>query len=109
MIGRASLGASLSTARGLFFAQPVRCELRQLKPVKQLSPQPDVLCLHPCYLPAAGGVCHLKTATVCLQPEIAELHAHLIPQLAGLARNLVRDLDPQASHIWMSQPHCCFG
>jgi len=32
-----------------------------------------------------------------VQPEIAELHSHLIPQLAGLARNMVRDLDPQVS------------
>jgi len=30
-----------------------------------------------------------------VQPEIAELHSHLIPHLAVLARNMVRDLDPQ--------------
>lgn len=32
--------------------------------------------------------------TTC-EPEVAELHSHLIPQLAILARNMVRDLDPQ--------------
>ena len=38
---------------------------------------------------------------VYVQPEVAELHSHLIPQLAILARNMVRDLDPQV-HIWAS-------
>lgn len=39
-----------------------------------------------------------------MQPEIAELHSHLIPQLAILARNMVRDLDPQVrTYIHMVQ------
>lgn len=29
------------------------------------------------------------------QPEVTDLHAQLIPQLAKLAQNMVRDLDPQ--------------
>ena len=62
----------------------------------------DLLCLQ-------LGVWHLNAATVYLELEIAELHAHLIPQLAGLARNLVRDLDPQASHTWTSQPRHCLA
>ena len=78
----------------------MRYELRLLKPVKQLSLQLGVLCLDP-LLCACGLVSGVWTTPVRLQPEIAELHAHLIPQLAGLARNLVRDLDPQASHTWM--------
>ena len=40
-----------------------------------------------------------------MQPEVAELHSHLIPQLAVLARNMVRDLDPQVGqHILFG--HC---
>lgn len=33
-----------------------------------------------------------------MQPEVAELHSLLVPQLAGLARNMVRDLDPQVGY-----------
>jgi dynein light chain roadblock-type len=43
-----------------------------------------------CIIVSSDGVI-LKTTC---EPEVAELHAHLIPQLAGLARSLVRDLDP---------------
>ena len=36
-----------------------------------------------------------------VQPEVAELHSHLIPQLAILARNMVRDLDPQVHNFFL--------
>jgi hypothetical protein len=32
-----------------------------------------------------------------LQAEVAQQHAHLIPDLALMARNMVRDLNPQVS------------
>lgn len=30
-----------------------------------------------------------------VQNAVAELHAHLIPSLAALANNMIRDLDPK--------------
>ncbi|KAK9810462.1 hypothetical protein WJX72_011086 [[Myrmecia] bisecta] len=36
-----------------------------------------------------------QTLRTTCDPEVTEKHAHLIPQLALLARNMVRDLDPQ--------------
>jgi hypothetical protein len=38
----------------------------------------------------------LSTSPAHLQPSVTAIYADLIPQLATMARALVRDLDPQA-------------
>lgn len=41
-----------------------------------------------------------------VQNAVAELHAHLIPQLATLANNMIRDLDPK---VCFGSIHTNFG
>ena len=47
------------------------------------------------------GILHTEATQQCLtswaQAEVTRAHAQLIPDLAAMARSMVRDLDPQVS------------
>lgn len=64
---------------------------------------------HACTHTKKFGRLWAQNMCVVAQAEVTKAHAQLIPDLAALARNMVRDLDPQVrEHYpkWHS-PLCC--